>query len=1156
MKKYFLGVFLCVLATQSSASNQIGKSYVGLVDSSQHVLTVKFDPNVGAFLNSNNQVEFAVGDFTPVTGISSQYQLQFSKALDFTTQQFTNLEAGARARQATNGDGNAGIGLSGIFDVSSTHDNQTLLAIANDLNVLNSVEYAYLIPAENDLSPPSHTAPITPTPGLEASQTYLGADPGLNIRYAWEQGIYGQGISISDVEWGWGLTHEEWNGDPRIGIADNIPGDPSNGSGKFRTHGNNVIGIVFAQDNGFGVTGMVHGVDAVKLYPVDDGNHDGRRFAVSAAVEQAAAGDVVMYEMHTTGPIGTMAQEIDPVIWELTRVGTDNGVIIVAASGNHFDVNGGVDYDSPHPGMVEYRSRGDSGAIIVGAGTADLTHDRLDFSGYGSRINLHAWGESVTTASDEIKATDTALKIDGDIDRSYVHGFNGTSSATPMVASVAVALQSYALDEYGFLFSPLDIRNFLITTGTPANSAEHIGPIPDTKAAFKYMDIVFGDGSEKVYVDFRAGTRVAVPGQSIQYSAKVLKKASTGISTYTWSFPGGNPSVHSGAIPPPIVYSKKGTYPVTLTVTTTDGDEITESKKQFVTIETDFDQLSGMAGVLQLNGSNRFITLNSRQDHDRFGRNRNERMVIHPSGGNNHTSVTFQGVNLLKDHNGLCDDSDYYISVYDGPDVDSPVLVEKLCDEPAPITFSATNPDGVLLIEHIAHATAVTEPWTADVYSAPFGRYCDSDTQDSGYEWISSISLASEILNSSPVDSNYSDMTQRNVFLPPGKSHPIQILPGSTGSYPEHFRVWIDFNKNSSFSDPGELVLDKTGSSQSVLNGNLNIPAGLSGKTRMRVSMKFNDSPTSCSNFHFGEVEDYSVTFGADNYCPSLGTDTDQVYISKVRVNGVRNYSEPQRYSDFTSFQFKLEPNDDNTFSIDPGYPIGPVNGAYRIYIDLNRDGEFNGQGELVYQASAKVGEATGTISIPSEFAGVTTRMRIQVFAGSSTGSCRVDRPGEVEEYTVRIASLAEGAGGNLIKNGDFADDLNHWTTWDATGWNDLYVDNNGHFHAEIWNDGTAVWNFGVYQNELPIEFGESYRATFRARATGSRTIQVQVEEDGGDWEKYSDVEVISINTNWREYSFDFTMSDPTDTNARMEFDLGLGWFDVYIDDVRLKKLP
>jgi bacillolysin len=43
----------------------------------------------------------------------------------------------------------------------------------------------------------------------------------------------------------------------------------------------------------------------------------------------------------------------------------------------------------------------------------------------------------------------------------------------------------------------------------------------------------------------------------------------------------------------------------------------------------------------------------------------------------------------------------------------------------------------------------------------------------------------------------------------------------------------------------------------------ITIDGNATGTTRMRITMKYNAAPTSCETFSYGEVEDYTVSFGA-----------------------------------------------------------------------------------------------------------------------------------------------------------------------------------------------------------------------------------------------------------------------------------------------------
>src|SRR5690606_17788517 len=74
--------------------------------------------------------------------------------------------------------------------------------------------------------------------------------------------------------------------------------------------------------------------------------------------------------------------------------------------------------------------------------------------------------------------------------------------------------------------------------------------------------------------------------------------------------------------------------------------------------------------------------------------------------------------------------------------------------------------------------------------------------------------------------------------------------------------VWIDFNQDGDFNDPGEAVLTLEMTSTSG-GGNITIPMNATlGATRMRIRLHYADyqeNYTPCGNSGYGQVEDYTV---------------------------------------------------------------------------------------------------------------------------------------------------------------------------------------------------------------------------------------------------------------------------------------------------------
>ncbi|RIJ41626.1 M4 family metallopeptidase [Pontibacter oryzae] len=138
--------------------------------------------------------------------------------------------------------------------------------------------------------------------------------------------------------------------------------------------------------------------------------------------------------------------------------------------------------------------------------------------------------------------------------------------------------------------------------------------------------------------------------------------------------------------------------------------------------------------------------------------------------------------------------------------------------------------------------------------------YCTSKGNNANYEWIDLVRFAG-IDRSSGSDGGYKDNTAMVGTVAPGSSNTIYFSAGYSGrAYTESWKVWIDFNKDGDFDDSGEEVVSGTSSSSGTLSATVTVPSSAAlGTTRMRVSMKYRTSQTSCETFSYGEVEDYTV---------------------------------------------------------------------------------------------------------------------------------------------------------------------------------------------------------------------------------------------------------------------------------------------------------
>lgn len=317
------------------------------------------------------------------------------------------------------------------------------------------------------------------TPDLENLQTYLNDNPGINAKYAWSRGITGQNIRIRDVEYGFYKTHEMLTNQNSIQLEPGYSPNAGLANNNYRDHGTAVVSILGSIKDNIGLTGAVYNASEIKGYMEWTTVGYNRASAVSRSINASQAGDIILYEMQTGGKNGEYCPaEYDSVIWDLTKAATDSGIIIIAAAGN-----GNQDLDEPF--YAAYRARGNSGAILVGAGTPNTTHSKQSFSTYGSRVDVQGWGSSVLAAG-----YGSYAKYDNDNNRTYNY-FSGTSSATPTVASAAVLIQSFYRQTTGQNLSPAAMRNLLVSTGIPQGGTDankKIGPLPNVRNAILQLE--------------------------------------------------------------------------------------------------------------------------------------------------------------------------------------------------------------------------------------------------------------------------------------------------------------------------------------------------------------------------------------------------------------------------------------------------------------------------------------------------------------------------------------------------------------------------------------------------------------------------------------------------------------------------------------------
>ncbi|WP_223789432.1 S8 family serine peptidase [Marinicella meishanensis] len=348
------------------------------------------------------------------------------------------------------------------------------------LNSLSIVQVAYLEApnqSHEGFQGPTNVAVPGMTPILVEHQGYFRDAPeGVGMFSAWNHlGGAGGGVKVIVYDNNYRDTHEDL---PSLFYT--TPGNPVD-----ERHGTAVLGILGAEDNSLGLVGGVHQA----LFGFQQAGSVGlgvsHAQSLLEAADQLDPGDVIVIEVaKTVQALGfdcpcnpTQANHVPlefyPAEYDVISMMVASGISVVEAAGN-----GCVDFDSNvFQSMFDTQSY-DSGAIWVAASLSDERAPTC-YTNHGSRVDLHAWGESVAALL-FLREDEVAL-FDAGPDRRYGPNFGGTSSATPIVAACVASTQAQAKMSVAGIMSPLQVRSLLKETGQPQTTAleKPIGPMPN-----------------------------------------------------------------------------------------------------------------------------------------------------------------------------------------------------------------------------------------------------------------------------------------------------------------------------------------------------------------------------------------------------------------------------------------------------------------------------------------------------------------------------------------------------------------------------------------------------------------------------------------------------------------------------------------------------
>lgn len=352
-------------------------------------------------------------------------------------------------------------------------------------------------------------------------ENYQGGVPGANPF------VNGNGVNIAVVDTAAFIGHEEfilsgpasdaaqpWAGPllttPQVIIEEGPTQILANDVTLNVSHGTNVLGVIAAADNGFGITGMAHGAQTY-FYPsvsVEEGYRG--QTAVLKALEELDGGDIICLPWGLAAGAPSVQQfqplTADAAFAQILALATGLGIMPVLSAGNSGGEIEGTGI-APDVTIVGACTPGNlvEGTLAGGARLAEIDAligceanlnsvvvepARVLSSNFTAEdpqtadqiVHVMGWGRDVMTTGSSVfpnisVAPDAEVRLwigtngappsngPGNLQvnrlREYTQNFGGTSAAAAMIAAVAANIQGAAKQFYGLPLAPAQVRNLM-----------------------------------------------------------------------------------------------------------------------------------------------------------------------------------------------------------------------------------------------------------------------------------------------------------------------------------------------------------------------------------------------------------------------------------------------------------------------------------------------------------------------------------------------------------------------------------------------------------------------------------------------------------------------------------------------------------------------
>ncbi|MBN1783136.1 aryl-sulfate sulfotransferase [bacterium] len=165
-----------------------------------------------------------------------------------------------------------------------------------------------------------------------------------------------------------------------------------------------------------------------------------------------------------------------------------------------------------------------------------------------------------------------------------------------------------------------------------------------------------------------------------------------------------------------------------------------------------------------------------------------------------------------------------------------------------------------------------------------------------------------------------------------------------------------------------------------------------------------------------------------------------------------------------------------------------------------------------------------------------------------------VDKEGNESAYSNEESILVNIVipGNDMVLNGDFQQSEDHWI-WEITGGASAdYDTDSGSLEFIIRQSGNQLEHIALAQSGFLLIQGRNYVIGFDAWAVSPRNIEVIVGKHDSPYTNYSKIGETYLTQKLKHFSYQFTMTDPTDSDSWLMIHAGGSEANVFIDNISL----